>query len=441
MKLLLPLLALALPLAAAEPDWATLEPYALSLLQRYIQIPSINPPADTKTAAEFLKRELEAVGIPVKLYDTGDGKLINLVARVPGRNKAKKPLLLLNHLDVVPVDRKAWGRVDPFSGEVKDGFVWGRGTLDMKGIGIMHLMALITLKKADLTPERDIVLLASCDEETGGDKGVRWMLANHPADIDAEFVLDEGGLGTRDIFRQGKLVYGISVAEKQPLWIRLRATGTAAHGSQPIPENANMILYAALARALALPEGGKANDVVESMRKASGGEFAAGKFTAAIQKNTMTLTTLRSGVGDPPKVNVIPSTAEATIDCRLLPGTNADEFVSELKARINDQRVAVELTNTPPGDPGTSNYETGLFRVLRQVILKYHPDAEVTPMLVPYSTDSTKFRHKGLPAYGFTPLVLPGQILATMHSDAERIPLDQFYTGVRMMFDVVRSEF
>jgi acetylornithine deacetylase/succinyl-diaminopimelate desuccinylase-like protein len=267
------------------------------------------------------------------------------------------------------------------------------------------------------------------------------MLANHAADIDAEFVLDEGGLGTRDIFRQGKLVYGISVAEKQPLWIRLRATGTAAHGSQPIPENANMILYTALARALALPEGGKANDVVEAMRKASGGEFAAGKFTAAIQRNTMTLTTLRSGVGDPPKVNVIPSTAEATIDCRLLPGTNADEFISELKARINDPRVTVELTNTPPGDPGTSNYETGLFGVLRQVILKYHPEAEVTPMLVPYSTDSTKFRHKGLPAYGFTPLVLPGQILATMHSDAERIPLDQFYTGVRMMFDVVRSEF
>jgi len=438
---LLGLMMLALPLAAAEPDWQTLEPYALSLLQRLIQIPSINPPADTKAAAEFMKAELEAVGIAVKLYDTGDGKLVNLVARIPGRNKAKKPLLLLNHLDVVPVDRKAWGTVNPFGGAVKDGFVWGRGTLDMKGIGVMHMMAMITMKKMKLEPEREIIMLASCDEETGGEKGVKWMLANHAADIDAEFVLDEGGLGTRDVFREGKLVYGISVAEKQPLWIRLQAAGTAAHGSQPIAENANMILYAALGRAMALTEGGKANDVVEAMRKASGGEFAEGKFTSAIQKNTMTLTTLRSGVGDPPKINVIPSVAEATIDCRLLPGTSAEEFVSELKARINDKRVTVELTNTPPGDPGTSNYETGLFAVLKQVILKYHPEAEVTPMLVPYSTDSTKFRHKGLPAYGFTPLVLPGQILATMHSDAERIPLDQFYTGVRMMFDVVRSEF
>lgn len=435
------LIALALPLTAAEPDWPTLEPYALSLLQRFIQIPSINPPANTKDAAEFMKRELEAAGIEAKLYDSGDGKLFNLVARIPGKNKAKKPLLLLNHLDVVPVDRRAWGRVDPFAGELKDGFVWGRGTLDMKGIAVMHMMAMITLKKMGITPEREIIMLASCDEETGGEKGVKWMLEKHAADIDAEFVLDEGGLGTRDIFREGKLVYGISVAEKQPLWIRLKAAGTAAHGSQPIPENANMILYAALARAMALPEGGKTNEVVEAMRKASNGEFAAGKFTAAIQKNTMTLTTLRSGVGDPPKINVIPSAAEATLDCRLLPGTSAEEFVSELKARINDSRVTVELTNTPPGDPGTSNYDTGLFKVLKQVILKYHPDAEVTPMLVPYSTDSTKFRHKGLPAYGFTPLVLPGQILATMHSDAERIPLDQFYTGVRMMFDVVRSEF
>ncbi len=438
---LLGLMMLALPLAAAEPDWQTLEPYALSLLQRLIQIPSINPPADTKAAAEFVKAELEAVGIAVKLYDSGDGKMFNLVARIPGRDKSKKPLLLLNHLDVVPVDRKAWGTVNPFGGAVKDGFVWGRGTLDMKGIAVMHMVAMITLKKMNLTPEREIIMLASCDEETGGEKGVKWMLANHAADIDAEFVLDEGGLGTRDVFREGKLVYGISVAEKQPLWIRLRAAGTAAHGSQPIAENANMILYAALAKAMALPEGSKGNDVVEAMRKASGGEFAEGKFTAAIQKNTMTLTTLRSGVGDPPKINVIPSAAEATIDCRLLPGTNAEEFVSELKARIADKRVTVELTNTPPGDPGTSNYDTGLFKVLKQVILKYHPEAEVTPMLVPYSTDSTKFRHKGLPAYGFTPLVLPGQILATMHSDAERIPLDQFYTGVRMMFDVVRSEF
>lgn len=438
---MLGLMMLALPLAAAEPDWQTLEPYALSMLQRLIQIPSINPPADTKAAAEFVKAELEAVGIAVKLYDSGDGKMFNLVARIPGRDKSKKPLLLLNHLDVVPVDRKAWGTVNPFGGAVKDGFIWGRGTLDMKGIVVMHMTAMITLKKMNLVPERDIIMLATCDEETGGEKGVKWMLEKHAADIDAEFVLDEGGLGTRDVFREGKLVYGISVAEKQPLWIRLRAAGTAAHGSQPIPENANMILYAALAKAMALPEGAKGNEVVEAMRKASGGEFAAGKFTAAIQKNTMTLTTLRSGVGDPPKINVIPSVAEATIDCRLLPGTNADEFVSELKARINDTRVTVELTNTPPGDPGTSNYETGLFRVLKQVILKYHPEAEVTPMLVPYSTDSTKFRHKGLPAYGFTPLVLPGQILATMHSDAERIPLDQFYTGVRMMFDVVRSEF
>lgn len=440
MRLIL-FLAFSVAAVAAEPDWKSVEPYALDLLQRYIRVPSVNPPADTRAAAEFIKKEFDAAGIPVKLFAATDKGQVNLIARLAGRDRSKKPLLLLNHMDVVPVDRAAWGEVDPFSGLVKDGFIWGRGTLDMKGIGVMHMVAMITMKKLGMVPERDIVMLSTCDEETSGTYGVRWMLEHHPKEIAAEYVLDEGGLGTRDVFRKGKLVYGISVAEKQPVWIRLSAKGTAAHGSQPNPDNANMLLLEALSKAMALPEGAKAHPVVTAMRLASGGEFEPGKFTAAIQRNTMTLTTLRSGVGDPPKVNVIPSTAEATIDCRLLPGVNQDEFISEVKARINDPRITLERVNAATGDPGTSDYETGLFAALKKVILKHHPDAEVTPMLVPYSTDSRSFRAKGLPAYGFTPLVLPGNILATMHSDSERIPVDQFYTGVRMMFDVLRSSF
>jgi acetylornithine deacetylase/succinyl-diaminopimelate desuccinylase-like protein len=426
-------------LLAAEPDWKAVDAESLDLLQRYLRIPSTNPPADTRAAAALFRDELAKVGITAKLYEAGPKGQVNLVARLEGRNKSKKPLVLMNHFDVVPVAREAWS-MDPFGGIVKDGSIWGRGALDMKGIGIMQLMAVIAMKKNGIVPDRDIVLFATCDEETGGDLGVRWMLKNHPGEVDAEYVLDEGGFGTRDVLQKGKLVFGISVAEKQPAWLRIRAKGTAAHGSQPIADNANMTLLRAIEKAMAAPPSGKRHPVITEMLATVGGTLEANKLTNAIQKNTLTLTTLKSGVGDPVKVNVIPSAAEATLDCRLLPGVNAQEFISDMRARINDPRVTVELLTTIDDTPASS-FTTPLFETLRKVIKKHHPAAEVTPMMVPYSTDAPKFRKKGLPAYGFTPMILNAELLATMHSDEERIPVDQFHIGVRMMFDVIRSEF
>jgi acetylornithine deacetylase/succinyl-diaminopimelate desuccinylase-like protein len=423
----------------AEPDWGQTDAWALDLLQRYLRIPSTNPPADTRAAAALFRDELAKVGITAKLYAAGTAGQTNLIARLPGRDRTKKPLILMNHFDVVPVDRAAWS-VDPFAGIVKDGFVWGRGALDMKGIGVMQLAAVILMKKNGIVPERDVILYATCDEETGGVLGVKWMLDNHGADLDAEYVLDEGGFGTRDILKQGKLVFGISVAEKQPAWLRIRAKGTAAHGSQPIADNANMTLLAAIEKAMAPPAAGKPHPVIAEMIATIGGDMDANKFTNAIQKNTITLTTLKAGVGEPLKINVIPSTSEASLDCRLQPGVNAEEFVSEMRARINDPRVTVELT-LKPIDAGTSRYDTPLFAALKNVIKKHHPEAEVTPMMVPYSTDSPKFRQRGVIAYGFTPMVLTSAITATMHSDEEKIPVAEFHKGVRMMFDVLRSNF
>lgn len=426
-------------LLAAEPDWKAVDAESLDLLQRYLRIPSTNPPADTRAAAELFRSELAKVGITAKLYEAGPKGQVNLVARLEGRNKGKKPLVLMNHFDVVPVAREAWS-MDPFGGIVKDGSIWGRGALDMKGIGIMQLMAVIAMKKNGIVPDRDIILFSTCDEETGGDLGVRWMLKNHPGEVEGEYVLDEGGFGTRDVLQKGKLVFGISVAEKQPAWLRIRAKGTAAHGSQPIADNANMTLLRAIEKAMAAPPSGKRHPVIAEMLATVGGTLEANKLTNAIQKNTLTLTTLKSGVGDPVKVNVIPSAAEATLDCRLLPGVNVEEFMSDMRARINDPRVTVELLTTIDDTPASS-FTTPLFETLRKVIKKHHPAAEVTPMMIPYSTDAPKFRKKGLPAYGFTPMILTAELLATMHSDEERIPVDQFHIGVRMMFDVIRSEF
>lgn len=437
MRSLAALLSVA-ALAAAEPDWAALEPRAVAFLQSYVRIKSVNPPSDTAEAARLFETELRQHGFEPKLYRSGPGNQTNLLVRLPGRDRSKKPLLLLNHFDVVPVDPKAWP-VDPFGAVIQDGWIWGRGTLDMKGIGVQQLMALIALKQAGIVPPRDIVMLATADEETGGERGVQWMMANHWKEFEPEYVLDEGGLGSRDLIAPGKLVFGVAVGEKQMLWLKLSATGTAGHGSQPIPDNANEILLRAVARAQALGAPDRPNPVVESMRAAAG-TFAENKYVAAIQRNTISLTTLRSGVGDPPKANVIPSLAEATLDCRLLPGVNADEFVSEVRARINDARVKVEKLSNPV-DAGASSSETPLFAALRAAITKHHPGAAVTPMLVPFGTDSVHLRKRGIPAYGFIPMVLDTKTVATMHSDAERIPLAEFVKGIRIYFDVLRSEY
>ena len=418
-----------------EPDWPQIEKHALEFLQQYVRIASVNPPADTRAPAALFQSELEKNGLAPRLYPSGPNGQTNLVVRLKGRDSSKKPLLLLNHFDVVPVDAKAWN-IDPFGAILRDGYIWGRGTLDMKGIGVQQLTALLALHAAGLAPTRDIVMLSTCDEESGGERGIQWMIANHYGDIESEYVLDEGGMGTREVLAPGKLVYGISVGDKVILWLRLRAQGTSGHGSQPVPDNANIILLEAIRKALALPENSKPNPAVEEMRRMIGGPLAQNKFTSAIQRNTISLTTLQAGV----KVNVIPSTSEATLDCRLLPGVNADEFLSEMKARINDRRVTIETINAAP-DVGMSPSNTPLFGAMRAAILKREPRAVVTPMLVPFGTDSAYLQKRGVIAYGFTPMILDAATAGTMHSDQERLPVAEFLKGIRIYYDVLASGF
>jgi acetylornithine deacetylase/succinyl-diaminopimelate desuccinylase-like protein len=426
------------PVLGAAPDWGRIDKTALELLQKYVRVQSINPPADTREAAALVKGVLESAGIPVRLYSSGPKGQTNLVARLGGRDRSKKPLLLLNHFDVVPVDRAAW-KMDPFAAIIKDGHIWGRGTLDMKGIAVQHIMSLVIMKQSGITPPRDIVMLTTADEETNGDLGIRWMIDHHFADIDAEYVLDEGGFGTREILSPGKLVFGVAVGEKQTAWLRVRARGTAAHGSQPIPDNANVTLLNALQKAMTLPPA-RPHPVVAEMVRRIGSPLAPNKYTAAIQANTVSLTTLTAGVGSPPKVNVIPSSSEATLDCRLLPGVNKDEFISEMKARVNDPRVSIELVSTPD-DPGASDSRTPLFEAIGRAIVKHHPGAVVTPMLVPHGTDSVKLRVKGLKAYGLTPMVLDMSTAGSMHSDSEHIPVNEFLSGLHIFYDLLSSEY
>lgn len=416
----------------AAPDWKAISSEALATLQRYIRIDTSIPPGDVTKAADLLQGILEREGIPVKRYESGPGRSI-VLARLKGAGTAK-PLLLLHHMDVVPVDRARWSR-DPFAADIAEGKLWGRGAFDMKGAGVAQLYAFITLKRQQVPLARDVLLMAVPDEEIGGALGATWMLEHHFADFEPEYVLDEGGFGSPDLFSPGRLVFGISVAEKKILWLKLTAEGVAGHGSQPHDQNPNNRLVRALARLLAEPMPSSAFPVVDTFKERAG-PLAANKFNNAIQSSTISLTSLRSGVGDPPKVNVIPSIAEATIDCRVLPGTTRDAWLKEVARRLGDPAIKIEVTYEGP-DPVVTSRDSAFYRALESALRKRHPDAVVTPMIVPYGTDSNKLRPRGVKAYGFTPLVVPAAAVASMHGDAEFIPVDALAPAIEILFEAV----
>lgn len=428
-----------------SPDWKTIGDEAVRLLQSYVRIDTSNPPGDTRKSADFLASLLEADGIPVTRYESAPGKAI-----VYGRLKATmsppagKAILLLNHMDVVPADRTEW-KMDPFAALIRGGDLWGRGALDMKALGIAEFLAFRQLKRDRVPLARDVIFLANPDEEVGGLMGSRWMIANHFAELDPEYVLDEGGFGSRDLFAPGKLVYGISVAEKKLMWLRVRAEGVAGHGSQPNAENANDRLLRALGRLLAEPQSTAAGldrnlpvaGLLDTMH-ARIGTFADNKFTNAVQHSTIAVTTIRSGVGDPPKVNVIPSVAEATLDCRVLPGTTRDQWIAEVRRRLGDPGLKIEVINEGE-TPTVSSTDTPFYRALESAITRRHPEAIVTPMLIPYGTDSNRFRPKGVKSYGMFPGILPAEVVASMHSDGERVPLEAVREAVQILFEALRD--
>ena len=422
------------PLAAQDVDWARTADEAVRALQEYVRIDTSNPPGRTTAAADFLTRRLEAEGVAVTRYESAPGKAI-VLARLKGAGRAK-PILILHHMDVVPADASRW-KTDPFSGALEDGHVWGRGSVDMKGTGIAHLLAFLTLKRQGVPLDRDVVLMAVPDEEIGGELGAAWTMEHHYAELDPEYVLDEGGFGSRDLFADGKLVYGISVAEKKMLWLRVTAEGVAGHGSQPHDKNPNDRLVKALARLLAEPMPGAPVAILDTLRKEAG-TLARNKYMNAIQNSTLSLTTVRSGVGEPPKVNVIPSIAQATLDCRLLPGVTRDTWLAEVKRRLADPELKIE-TVYESEEPTVTTQDTPLYRALQAAILRSDPGAVVAPILVPYGTDSNKFRPRGVKSYGITPVVYSAEIAASMHGDAERFPAGEMGKAIRVLYEALRE--
>jgi acetylornithine deacetylase/succinyl-diaminopimelate desuccinylase-like protein len=307
----------------------------------------------------------------------------------------------------------------------------------MKGLGVAHVLAFLKLKRDRVPLNRDVILLAEPDEEVGGALGARWMIANHWAELDPEYVIDEGGFGSRDLFAPGKLVYGIAVAEKKIVWLKVRAEGIAGHGSQPHDQNPNDSLVKALQRLLNGPMPSGDFSVLNTMQTRVG-RFADNKFTNAIQHSTIAITWIRSGVGDPPKINVIPSVAEAGLDCRVLPGVTREAWMVEVKRRLGDPSLKIELINESD-DPLVSEPNTPLYRNLETALSRLHPEAVVTPMLIPYGTDSNAFRPRGVKSYGIFPAIVSAEAIGSMHGDAERVPLSGVREAAQIFFETLRD--
>jgi len=431
-------------------DWGPYQDEAVRLLQEYLRIDTSNPPGNESAAAEFFHRLFDQAGIANTPYPYPPGHA-DLYAVLKG-DGSLRPLVLLNHMDVVHADPRSW-RLPPFSAEIRDGELYGRGALDMKDEGLLQAMAMLVVAREHLPLKRDLIFLATSDEEVGG-TGSSWFLESHPELVrDAQYLITEGGSNLTG--SQGT-IYGVGVAEKAPLWIRVTATGRGGHGSIPIRDSAPDLLVQALARIadwqppirllpavqeyfrqLAPLETGRRaaqfRDIAKALRDPT---FAANlsqdESFNYLLRDTVSLTVLQGG----PQTNVIPDAAYAELDARLLPGESPDAFFAELRKVIADDRIHLETVNRFK-PPNSSSTDTSLFRLIEQVVHKYNPSALVAPSLDSGYTESQMYRPLGITCYGFNPIEVTAELDATEHAPNERVPVEQLRRGVKMFSEVV----
>jgi acetylornithine deacetylase/succinyl-diaminopimelate desuccinylase-like protein len=437
-------------------NWDAIRAETTRYLQDLIRIDTSNPPGHETPAAEYLAGVLKREGIEPTVLQAAPGRG-NLVARLKGDGRAA-PLLLMAHLDVVPVEADQWTH-PPFGAESADGFLWGRGALDVKDLAAMELMTLLILKRAGKPLARDVIFMANADEETGGKLGAGWMVKEHPDLIRAEYALNEGGGFGLDIL--GRRVFTCQIGEKGTARFALRARGRSGHGSQPHPDNAILKLADALQRigAAELPlhatkttrlflEGVAAN-VDQRYHADMLALLDAKKYNAAIKRlplddglrsmfyamlhNTITPTMLHAGS----KINVIPSVAEAKCDARLLPGQTPPDLERELRAVVGDT-VAIEFIDNNLGREG--DHPTRLFETIARVMARHEPRSPVLPYLVVGATDARHVGRLGTRVYGFCPMIAPTAELDRIHGHDERISIDNLLFGTRVLHEIV-SEF
>lgn len=444
----------ALITAPTDVDWKGLGDEATALLSQYLRINTTNPPGNEIAAARWLAAVLRRDGIESRIFEPAPGKA-NLYARLAGDGSAR-PIILLNHMDVVLASPQYWS-VDPFGGVIQDGSVWGRGALDMKGVAVAEFMTMLVLKRAHVPLKRDIIFLATSDEEIGAGVGAGWIVEHEPDLVrNAEFLLNEGG-ETRADGHGGVDFYGVGTTEKSPFWLDVTVHGTAGHGSRPTPDNPVHRLVRALHRIadwqtplavtptversfhdLATIERDSTvrrwlSDIRAALRDSVAARVIAGDITYnALLRNTISITGLQGS----DKTNVIPPVATAAIDVRLLPGQDPAAFLVDITHVVGD--TAVTIKPQGPNWPATeSPTETEMYRAITAVAHARHPNALVTPLMLAGFTDSHYFRRLGIASYGLGPFPLTPADARGVHGNNERVSIDALRFGIRFVYDVV----
>jgi acetylornithine deacetylase/succinyl-diaminopimelate desuccinylase-like protein len=456
--------------------WAAAHLRLVETLRELIRIPSVNPPAPAGPeleAARAIAARLGESGVPATVHEPFRGRG-SVTARLRGDGTGGDPLLLLSHLDVVPAPADRWSH-DPFSADVADGYVYGRGAVDMKDLVAMELEVVRLLAEsatgAGLDPardpipglRRDILLAVTADEEAGGHEGIGWLVDNHPETLRAAGAINESGGVSLEV--AGRRLYPIQVAEKGYTVYRLTFRGAWGHGSMPRPDNAAVLAAEAITR-LAVPGRPRVTPVMrtffESAAEAVGGDAAnllramasddAGRAEAAIDRlcepvyaraaralvrDTISPNVIHAGV----KYNVIPGEAVLEVDCRLLPGTDEPAMRSEVLERLGPELAAacrIDLLNVAP--PVEATVDSPLYEALVGSVLAHDPDGLPVPVMAPFATDAKHLARLGVPSYGFSPLRLdPGETyLDRYHGVDERVGLDALRWGLPVLYDAVR---
>ena len=444
--------------AGAAVDWSASAREAVGYLKDLLRVDTSNPPGNERPAAELIARVLARDGIACELYEKEPART-NLVARLRGSGK-KPPLLLSGHLDVVPAEADSW-RHPPFAAVEADGCIWSRGAVDMKNMVAMSLMTMLLLKRRRIPLERDVIFAAVADEEAGSKNGSLFLVERHASAIEAEFVLTEVGGHTLHV--GDARFYPIQVAEKGLCWFELTADGPPGHGSMPHRHNA----VARLARAIAklssarLPQHN--TEVVSGFIRALASRVSFPQSRAlasllhptlsgavlgwlegrnpeqalplnAMLRNTATPTMLAGGE----KINVIPSTATVAVDGRLVPGQTTASFLDEIRRVVGDD---IRLTVLDEHEGTTFESKTALYDAIVAVLARHDPEATAVPYMIPGFTDAFAYRKLGATCYGFSPLRLDPTIKFSQmyHGHDERIPVEGFAWGVRVLYELVSN--
>jgi acetylornithine deacetylase/succinyl-diaminopimelate desuccinylase-like protein len=437
----------------------------VALLSEIIRINTSNPPGQEGKVAEFLAQKFRPLGFEIDIIQSPEPGKAHFIARLRG-DGSKKPILLAAHADVVGVEREKWS-VDPFAGIVKDGYVFGRGALDFKGGLAVFAEAVMMLARNKVPLARDVIFLSEADEESGK-YNTSWLAESHWDKLDCEFSINEGGWIIKN--SDGTVRYvSISTADKAGVSLLLTARGTSTHSSMPRPDNAIFTLSKAMAKIadyetkplltpstreffLTLANTSKPpmstyfRNLVEGkdpeLVKAADREISKDPLLHAIMRNTIAPVLMKAGF----RGNVIPGSAEATINFRIIPGTNIEDLIGELKQVIQDDRVEVTVATNVTGGSRTpevvkrmlsmsaSTQDTDLYRALVAQSKAVYPEAAVTPYLFQAGTDSFAWRVRNIPVYGIYPYPIDAEDLTRMHGNDERVSVESLRSGTELIY-------